>query len=384
MKIKDIKISNVEVPLSEPGFCDARAPDRVRKKWRFNLLKLFTDEGIVGIGVQDVPYPEWGKIVERTMKPFLVNQIVEPFYIEKFIRFIRTQPFGTYLSPRPCAIEIALWDAVGKKAKLPVYKLFGAYQDKVKAYASTLEEYPLWNAKKWCKFTENILEEGFKAIKLHIGLLWQDPHKVIDVIKIMRDKLGYDFDIMIDAMQAWKPNPLYDLKTAIKYARGLEKYECAWLEESLPHFNNPDLSAQLCNAVDIPIAGGGAMFGLHTYKTILEKGALDIVQPDVMHAGGLQEVRRIALLAEAYGRQCIPHSSGVGIMLAATLQVIGSSNIPWLEYRYHPPAISVEARDCMLKKPIKINADGYVEVPKGPGLGIEINEEIVEKSTVIK
>lgn len=383
MKITDLKISYLEVPLSEPGFRSIAAPERIRKKVGFTLVKLLTDEEIVGIGVQDVRYPEWGKMVERTMKPFLLDQVVEPYYVEKLARRIRSWPFGTGLSPRPCAVEIALWDAAGKKAGLPIYKLFGAYQDKVKAYASVLEEYPVMGAEEWTKFTEGIIGDNFKAIKLHIGMFWRDPQQIIDVVKVIRDKLGYDFDIMIDAMQAWSPNPIYDLKAAIKYARGLERYECAWLEEVLPHYNNPDLCAQLCRTVDIPIAGGGAMCGIHTYKTVLEKGALDIVQPDVMHAGGLMEVRRIALLAESYGRECIPHYFGVGLGVAATLQVLGSTNIPWLEYPYHPPAYSVEALHCMLKEPIRIDKDGYAEVPKGPGLGIELNESNVEKYTVI-
>jgi len=149
----------------------------------------------------------------------------------------------------------------------------------------------------------------------------------------------------------------------------------------LPHFNNPDLCAQLCKATTTPIAGGGGMFGIHTYKTVLEKGALDIVEPAVMHTG-LSEVRRIALLAELYGRECIPQFNGVGIGMAATLQVIGSTNIPWLEYPYHPPALTPEARDCMLSEPLKIDKNGFIKVPIKPGLGIELDEEIVEKYTL--
>jgi L-alanine-DL-glutamate epimerase-like enolase superfamily enzyme len=101
-----------------------------------------------------------------------------------------------------------------------------------------------------------------------------------------------------------------------------------------------------------------------------------------MHAGGILEVRRIAFLAETYGKLCIPHFFGPGIALAATLQVIGSTNIPWVEYCYHPPAISTEIRDAMLKEPIKIGRDGYVEVPKKPGIGIELNEDFIEKHTI--
>jgi len=186
---------------------------------------------------------------------------------------------------------------------------------------------------------------------------------------------------MVDVVKAWRETPFYNLRTAIKFAKGLEKYDIAWLEEPLPHFNNPDLCAQLCKATTTPIAGGGGMYGIHTYKTVLEKGALDIVEPAVMRTG-LSEVRRIALLAELYGRECVPQFNGVGIGMAATLQVIGSTNIPWLEYPYHPPALTPEVRDCMLKEPLKIDKNGFIKVPIKPGLGIDLDEEIVEKYTL--
>lgn len=383
MEITNLKAYCVEIPLAEPGIRIAhKDPKVVQKIERFTLVKIFTDEGIIGIGAQDVDDPWWCNYIEKYVKPFLMNQVVEPYYIEKFVRYLRSQPFGTAVSPRPCCTEMALWDAVGKSVGLPVYKLLGAYQDKVKAYVSVLEEYPLWTAQKWARFTERFLSEGFRAIKLHIGWMWPNPSKVLDVIKVIRDTVSDEMEIMVDAMQAWSSHPLYDFSTALKYAKGLEKYDVLWLEEPLPHFNNPELSAKLCGMVNIPIAGGGAMFGLHTYKTLLDKDALDIVQPDVMHAGGILEVRRIALLAEMYGKLCIPHFWGPGIGLAATLQVIGSTNIPWLEYCYHPPAWSVEVRDSMLRQPIRIDKNGYVEIPQKPGLGIELNEEFLEKHTV--
>jgi len=382
MKITDMKAYCVELPFAEPGLRTVEDPTSVQKSERFTLVKIFTDEGITGVGAQDVQHRWWSNYVEEHVRPVLLSEVVEPYYIERFVRYFRQQPFGTMTSPRPCCVEIALWDLLGKKAGLPVYKLLGAYQDKVKAYASVLEEYPLWNAERWSKFMRSLVEEGFKAVKLHIGWMWPDPKNVLDVVKRIREDIGYDLDLMVDAMQAWTPRPLYDYRAALAYARGLEKYEVLWLEEPLPHFNAMALSAKLCEAVDIPIAGGGAMFGYHTYKAVMENNALDIVQPDVMHAGGILEVRRIAFLAEAYGKQCIPHFWGPGLGLAATLQVIGSTNIPWIEYCYHPPAFGYQTRDAMLVKPIRVDKDGYVEVPKKPGLGVELDEKFIEAHTL--
>jgi D-galactarolactone cycloisomerase len=382
MKITDVKTTFVEIPFDKGGFATTAAPDIIKKSDTFTLIEVFTDEDIIGIGVQDVHFPEWGKYIERLIKPILVEKIVEPTYVEKFAAYIREQPMGRSLSPMPCGVEIALWDAIGKKAGMPIYKMLGAYQDKVKAYVSVLEEYPPWNPKKWAEYTESIIKKGYKAIKLHIGKIWPDPQQIIEVVKTIRDFCGYDFDLMVDAMHAWEARPIYDLYAAIRCARGLEKYAVAWLEEPLPHLFNTDLCAQLCEAVDIPISGGGAMNGWYNFKTLLEKKALDIVQPDVQHVGGISEMKRIALLAEAYGRVFEPHMWGVGIALAATLQVIGGTQSHWLEYCYHPPYWTVEQRDCMLTEPLRIDKDGMVKIPDSPGLGVELNHEIIDKYTV--
>ena len=382
MRITDLQVSYLEIPLSEP-LCEADIPEPATC-YRVFLARIFTDEGLVGNGVQhwyfdQVEFPEWGRYVERAFKPHLLNTVVDASCVEKFADHIRSQAFGIGVSPRPCCVEMALWDVLGKEAGKPIYKMWGAFQERVKAYASVLEPYPLWTEVEWVDFVKRIYKEGFRAVKLHIGWKWKDPARVVDVVAAIRDALGSKLEIMIDAMQGWTTTPLYDLQTAIQYARSLEKYDVRWLEEPLPHFNNPELSSRLCDAVDLDIAGGGAMFGLHTFKTVLEKGALDIVQPDVQFAGGLLETKRIALLAKDYGRLCIPHCWGSGYAVAATLQVLGTTDIPYIEYPYHPPSWTVEARDCLLQEPIKIDENGYVKVPQRPGIGVELNEDNVQR-----
>lgn len=126
------------------------------------------------------------------------------------------------------------------------------------------------------------------------------------------------------------------------------------------------------------------MAGWQSFETVLEKGALDIVEPDVQYAGGISELKKIAFLAEVHGRRCIPHFWGPGLALAATLQVIGSIDSPYVEYNFHPPAWVPEVRDAMLKTPIMVDKEGYVKIPDGPGLGVELNEENVERYTVTK
>lgn len=373
MKITDLKILYLAIPTDEFGL-----PNRTQELF---LAKVFTDEGIIGAGGQNgmtfnkmghkLWGKSWGKFMEELVKKYLVNEIVEPYNIGKFVRYFRTHPMTTYISPRPNCVEMALWDIVGKKAGLPVHRLLGACQEKVKAYAS------LFAGAFDTKAVEKALETGFKAVKASC----HNPNiqTNIENIKGLRDQVGNDIDIMVDAEQAWQPYPHFNLRQAIKLARGFEKYDVAWLEEPLPHLNNPDLSAQLCDAVDIPIAGGAQIYGIHLYKHVLEKGALDIVQPDVMFCGGILEFKNIANLAERFGRLCYPHFWGPGIGLAATLQVLGATDIPWVEYPY---ALHPEARDCMLRKPLKIDKEGYIEIPKEPGLSFELNDEVIEKYTI--
>ncbi|MBA7610779.1 D-galactarolactone cycloisomerase [subsurface metagenome] len=391
MKVTSLEIRLLEIPFPEE-FLDASSlfTDEPERSFSSYLVKVFTDEGITGIGAQNVYNPNmtagWEKYVKSSVEPFLVNGIVDPLLIEKFSRAINLQPPATYSTPRPCSVEMALWDILGKKAGLPLFKILGATKDKVKAYASVLEPYPLLTPQGWVDFIKSVCDADFKAVKLHIGARWgkEGPKNTLAVVEAIRNELGDDLDIMIDAMKAWPTSHPYDYNTALELARGLEKYNVVFLEEPLPHIHNPELASRLCSSVDIEIAGGGAMAGWQSFKTVLEKGALDIVEPDVQYAGGISELKKIAFLAEVHGRCCIPHFWGPGLALAATLQVIGSIDSPYVEYNFHPPIWVPEVRDITLKNPITVDKEGYVKIPDGPGLGVELNEENVERYTVTK
>ena len=376
MRITNVKVHFMRIPLREPGLLHPHQP--TRKSWDFTLVKVFTDQDVTGFGAMERWAPGWSRYVEHVMKPLLVDVIAEPHYIERFAATIRSQA-PSRVSPRPSCIEIALWDIVGKAAGQPVYKLLGAYQDKAKAYLSSWDEYR-WTPKEWAEFSIKNREQGFRAIKLYCSPL-TPLKKELDKVKAVRDAIGDEMEIMVDAESAWGLSS-YSYRDALKLARGLERLDVVWVEEPLPHLHNPDLSARLAAAVDIQIAGGGQIFGMHDFRMLLEKKALDIVQPDVGNVGGISEMRKVALLAEAYGRSCVPHCYGSGLLLAATLQVVGSTNIPYVEYTSFPPVFGVDVRDSILENPILVDKDGYVSVPRQPGLGVGINEENVEKYSV--
>jgi len=373
MKVVDMKCHVVEIPFSKAiRVSHSEEPARC---YHIYLIELLTDEGITGIG--DASFytgvSHWEKYLETYVKPFLLQEIVDPCSIEKFVSHFRVKPPGAGISPRPSCVEMALWDIIGKKAGLPIYKLLGGNKTRFKAYASVLQV-QTYTVKEWVELAREITRKGFRAVKMHLGGMGEGVQHVLDVVKAVRDDLGPEIDLMVDAQQTWNPHPI-EFRSALKLARGLEEYDVMWLEEPLPHLNNPDLSARLCDAVDIEIAGGGSMFGWPAYKNLLEKGALDIVQPDVTFVGGISEIRKIAFLAEAYGRRCVPHFSfGSDLGFAATLHACSAIESPYVEYLYHPPYITEEVRNALSANPIKLSKDGYVEVPEGPGLGVALKE----------
>jgi D-galactarolactone cycloisomerase len=382
MKITRVEARYIEVPINEPGLESITAPGVVHKHWGFTLVRVFTDEGIVGYGGQNTRFgpwgPHWTEYINLVVGPQLVQQEFDPHMVGKYSEEIVSQP-PSFISPRPACVEMAMWDIIGKAAGQPVYRLFGAKKNKVKAYASSFPQYPRWGPSEWANWAEVCRKEGFRAIKVKQN----DPDIEQDAenIKAIRSAVGYEMDIMVDTWQAWTLSP-YDLQKAIKLARKYEEYDVYWMEEAVPHLLNPRVSAALAAAVTIPIAGGGQILGLHTFKTLLENDVVDIIQPDVEHAGGMLEVRNIALMAESHGKWCCPHTFGPGILLAANLQVIGATNSPYAEVPFFPPAITHEMRDRILVETIQVDQDGYVEIPQKPGLGVEVSEEAVEQLTV--
>ncbi len=166
-------------------------------------------------------------------------------------------------------------------------------------------------------------------------------------------------------------------------ARELDQLGVVWLEEPLPKDDLKGL-AELARQADIPIAGGELEWGIHRFREFLELGVYDIVQPDPHWCGGILECRKISALAEAASRQCILHTGGMGgLWVAANLQVSGAiPNCPYFEYLMEPPVWTPEIRDAFLQEPIRISADGYVEIPDGPGMGVRVNEEAITRYTV--
>jgi len=380
MKITDVSATHIRIPLPQ-SFHPAWQPGQSINIMAATILEIQTDEGISGIsalqhntGVVPPPEARIDFLIREFLRPILVGK--DPTENERLMLHLRAIK---KMVPLPWFVSVALWDIVGKKARMPLYKFWGGAQTRLKAYASVGEIRP--NEVR-ANDVERLAKEGFKAVKIRLhGLTVEED---IEQVRTVRERVGDRIEIMVDANQAhvMTAGPIWDFKRAAKTARELEKFSIVWLEEPLPGHDFDDLSL-LCKSSPIRIAGGEDNQGVHEFRCMLEKGAYDVLQPDCNVSEGIFDLRKIAGMAEAYNKWFVPHTWGNGLGLVANLQLAASCpNCPYLEYPYDPPSLTVDAYYAMLKKPIRVEADGYVSVPQGPGLGVDLDKDAIRKFTV--
>jgi D-galactarolactone cycloisomerase len=331
-------------------------------------LEIHTDQGLVGIG----------PAMDAGLLPTVTEQLAgkDPFDIETHAA--RLQYYGGGRTRRGTgSVDIALWDLIGKAYGQPLYKLWGGGKEKVLVYASTVQLSPPERA---ALLAAELLEQGWKAVKLRLH------HETLDedlrTVEAVRAEVGDRMEIMADANQAqspgsWQPGVRWDLGRAVATARGLERLRCSWLEEPLPRYAF-DLLGELNRRVELPIAGGENNTGLHEFKWMLERGVYDIVQPDSRVSGGITELRKVGALAEAFGKRVVPHHGGGGIGTIAHLHLVASwPHAPYLELLHEPPVGSYGHRLAVFQNPPVVDPTGYMRLPEGPGLGVEIDPDLI-------
>jgi L-alanine-DL-glutamate epimerase-like enolase superfamily enzyme len=199
----------------------------------------------------------------------------------------------------------------------------------------------------------------------------------------VRAEVGDRMEIMADANQAqspgaWQPGVRWDLGRAVETARELQRLRCDWLEEPLPRYAF-DLLGELNRLVELPIAGGENNSGLHEFRWMMEQGVYDILQPDSLVSGGITELRKIGALAEAAGKRVVPHHGGGGIGTIAHLHLVASwPHAPYLELLHEPPIGSYRHRFAIFQDPPVVDSAGRMTLPQRPGLGVEIDPDLVE------
>ena len=342
------------------------------------LIRIETDEGLYGWGEVDTS-PEVGRAVveaptshaiARGLREILLGQ--DPFDIEQLWEqmYRKTIYFGrqAVVIHTMSGVDMALWDILGKAAGKPVHKLLGgSYRDKARAYASVLMPETPAEAEKMAR---GFIEQGFTAMKFGWGPLGQDEGRDVELVAAARAGAG-EADLMLDIGQA------YRVKQAIRMAGRFEKYRLRWMEEPLPP-DDYEGYKRLTSAVSIDIAAGEAESGRRAFRKLIEECAIDVVQPDISRAGGLTETRKIGVIAHDANIDLVPHAFKTGILLAACLHLIAAlPNTELLEYTMADSPI----RKLLLAQPFSA-VNGYVRVPDKPGLGIEVNPDVVAQYRV--
>ena len=333
----------------------------VKPRWVF--LKIHTDAGVVGLGE---PLLEGRALTIQTaikeLEPYLIGK--DPRHVVHHWQAIYRHSFykgGPILTSALSGVDQALWDIKGKLLNVPVYELLGGpTRDRVRVYGRA----------KDAEETKLRLAEGYTVIKTGVAKEKGDPARVVEnprFIKYavenfaaMRKAGGDSMDIGIDFHGAIPP------QTSKILIKELEPYQPMFIEEPCQP-QNVDVLADIARMTHLPIATGERIFTKWGFREILEKGAASILQPDLCHAGGITEGRLIAGMAEAYYAVIAPHNPMGPISLASGLQLAAS--IPNFLVQEQ-----VSLGDGYLKKPFQLEKDGTVLVPKGPGLGIELDE----------
>jgi L-rhamnonate dehydratase len=390
MKITEIRTqvlrwrgNTVSLP---PHFCTnpmdvMELPEASMRTFAFHgwlVAEVFTDDGLVGLGNAALAPQATKQVIDLYLKPLLIGQ--DPWDIERLWQHMyrRTMAFGRKGIGMVAisALDIALWDVLGKSAKQPVFRLLGGRtKTRIPVYASRLYATELG---KLAAEAKRYKDHGYRAMKLRFGWGPADGahgmQRNVELVRTVRESIGDDIDLMADAYMGW------NLDYAKRMLPLLEPFHLRWLEEPVIP-DDVQGYAQLKSYSRIPIAGGEHEFTLYGFRDLLEARAVDYIQFDTNRVGGITQARKIAALAEAYSVPVIPHAG----QMHNYHVVMASLNSPMAEYF---PRVDVEVGNELFwyifrgepsAKGGSIDLDDNV-----PGLGLTIDEAGLERFEVFE
>jgi L-rhamnonate dehydratase len=390
MKIKDIRTrvvrwSGKTVPLP-PHFCTnpmdlLELPEASMQTFTFHgwlVVEVFTDDGLVGIGNAALAPQVTKQVIDLYLKPLLIGR--DPWDTEFLWQnmYRKTMAFGRKGIGMVAisAIDIALWDILGKSAKQAVYRLLGGRtKPRIPVYASRLYSVELSELEAEAK---RYKKDGYRALKLRFGWGPTDGasgmQRNLALVRTVREAVGDGVDVMADAYMGWT------LDYAKRMLPLLEPFNLRWLEEPVIP-DDVHGYAELKSYGRIPIAGGEHEFTAYGFRDLLEARALDYIQFDTNRVGGITQARKIAAMAEAYSIPVIPHA---GQMHNYHI-VMASLNSPMAEYF---PVVDVEVGNELFWYIFNGEPkakDGFIDLDESvPGLGLTINETALEKFEVVE
>ena len=378
MKIDRIELFHVAFPLDKP-FHPAWIPGYPQTVNRFTLARFSTDEGVRGLAA-GAAFNREREGLGHLLGPYLIG--LDPTDVATARQRIRE---ASYLGWSNYWLEAAFWDIKGQVEGKPLWRMLGGEPERLPAdrrvpvYASTGEVHP---PEQRAEEVLALAEQGFETIKLRVHDF--DPAADIRQIETVRRAVGDTMQIGVDANQGWRvalidDAPLWDLERATNFARACADNGIAWLEEPLDMYAWDDL-AELRRRSGVPIAGGELNAGWHEFQTMLEKGCFDIYQPDATFGGGISDALRVQQACIERGLHFAPHTWSNGFSMVVNLHVhaAGAMDHP-LEYPIEPPGWTPRCRDALLAEPVLVDSRGTVAIPDKPGLGIEIDENLLAR-----
>jgi D-galactarolactone cycloisomerase len=363
-RIAGIEVRSYAFPL-DPPFRAAWDPVP-REALEASLVIVRSDDGLAGYASGD-RLPE-AALLER----LLVG--LDPLRTEVVRELCETVDFH---GSRPWTAEVAVWDLAARALDVPLWRLLGGRSERLLAYASSGE---LADAGERARRVVALRDRGVKAVKLRLhGADWR---RGVELVERVRDAVGADVELMVDANQGWRMagdrEARWDVATASQCARALEPIGIYWLEEPLAT-GDVDGYATLRRRTSLRIAAGEMVRGSFEASDLMLRGGVDVIQPDAVLAGGLGGCRRIAALADLRGRTFTPHTWSNGLGLLANLHLaLAVSTCPFVEVPLDPPAWTPDRRDWLLPAPLEIAADGTIAPPPGPGLGVSPDLDALE------
>lgn len=335
------------------------------------IVRVSTDEGLIGYGESAFfggPLEVQKVIIEKELAPFYLGQdplMCEMLWQNAYNTCVKNGRRGAVVAALS-GIDIALWDIRGKACNQPIYKLLGGCRDRVEGYASGGFYAEGKDAAALASEMCGYKALGYKSMKMKVG--WMDRYTDLNRVMAVREALGFDTPLSIDANNNW------DLCTAKWFSERLKDENIEWIEEPLP-IECVDDSADLVKWSSIPIGGYEQETTKFGFAEWIRHRAVNIVQPDVIWAGGFTELRKIAALAETAGMYCMPHSFSTGICMAANLHFLASVPAGKLEMDQNLNPL----RDDLISNQIKIDGQSLISMPDKPGLGVDIDESVIER-----
>jgi L-alanine-DL-glutamate epimerase-like enolase superfamily enzyme len=386
-RIASITTYSVNYPLDEP-MADAvhYIPGRAAL-----LVEVACDDGRVGTGESAI-YGGSASATEALIHDVLAPRVLGADPTRPELLWQRmlwpSHQLGTggALPMAISGIDIAVWDLLGQLAGLPLSHLLGGHQDRVRAYASAGFYFDGKDAAALAEEFKGCAARGYGHGKMKVGRTPETPvnplaHMVepgfatvsleedLARVRAVRAAVGDEFRLMVDANNAW------GMATALAAGREFDRLGIHWFEEPVGTDDRAG-SARLAAALDVPVAGYETESQLSGFRDLIGAGAVDIVQPDVIWAGGITACRRIAALAYAAGLPCVPHVYSTAVSIAANLHFMASlPNCYLLELDQNPNALRTE----LLTEPIEPDTDAVVTVPQRPGLGIRLDQTTLRR-----